>query len=69
MTAQQQRVIQALKDGPLTRLQINAKTGIKETSLCGRLDELQTLGLVEELGKILGPFGVGNVRYRLTEAT
>lgn len=65
------RVLQALAsaDRPLTREEIAARTGMKESSLCARIAELRPLWVAKHDGGGKSSSGLKVDTYSLTEAT
>jgi len=60
-TLQRQKVWIALRlFGAMTRQEVADQTGIKLSSICGRVRELEELGQVEVAGYKLGDSGVRN---------
>lgn len=67
---QYQRILQALftAGGAMTREQLADATGIKESSLCGRLSELEPLWVVSSDQALTSTAGVLVKAYQLTAA-
>ena len=56
LSAREREVFEAIKvNGPLTREQIAAATGMKESGACGRVASLLEHGLVKRNGTIKNP--------------